>query len=80
MIYKENVQSSNGKDWYKVWAKIEDNKIINMGCECPGFQRINKKSLKEFNQPAYKSGMGLCKHCKYLMERIELLIWNGRLK
>lgn len=26
MIIKENVLSSNGKDWYKVWAKIENKK------------------------------------------------------
>jgi hypothetical protein len=79
MIYKENVQSSNGKDWYKVWAKIENNKIVNMGCECIGFNTNNKKSLIEFNQPAYKSGMNTCKHCRYLMEKIYLLNKKGLL-
>jgi hypothetical protein len=77
MIYKENVQSSNGKDWYKVWAKVENNKIVNMGCECPGFNKNNKKSLREHNKPAFKTGSNLCKHCTYLLQRIYLLSKKG---
>jgi hypothetical protein len=80
MIYKENVLSSNGKKWYKVWAKIENNKIVNMGCECLGFQKNNKKSLQEFNQPAFKSGSPLCKHLTYLLQRLYLLNKTGKLK
>ncbi len=77
MIYKENIQSTNGKDWYKVWEKIEKNKIINMGCECIGFRTNNKKSLQKYNKPAYKSGMNTCKHCKHLMRKIYIMKRKG---
>ena len=78
MIVRSNILSSDGENWYETWAKIEDNKIVNMGCECMGFITNNKKSLKEHNKPAYKSGMNTCKHCKHLLRKIYMMKKNGK--